>query len=63
MAFDVAYEIDRQPVRELLGQPSRSLWSIRVNASPRHLFFLPATNGPAPALERYWAAGPIRMIE
>src|SRR5436190_11565172 len=38
-AFDVAYEMTRQPVRELLGQPLAQFSVDASKRSPRHLFF------------------------
>src|SRR5438105_9942243 len=38
-AFDVAYEMTRQPVRELLGQPLAKFSVDASKRSPRHLFF------------------------
>ncbi len=38
-AFDVAYEMTRQPVRELLGQPVAQFVVDASKRSPRQLFF------------------------
>ncbi len=38
-AFDVAYEMTRQPVRELLGQPVAQFVVDTGKRNPRHLFF------------------------
>ena len=38
-AFDVAYEMMRQPVRELLGQPVAQFVVDASKRSPRQLFF------------------------
>ncbi|MDD3179925.1 MAG: hypothetical protein PHQ04_06175 [Opitutaceae bacterium] len=38
-AFDVAYEMTRQPIRELLGQPVAQFAIDTSKRSPRQLFF------------------------
>src|SRR5687767_15928684 len=38
-AFDVAYEMTRHPVRELLGQPVAEYVFDASKRNPRHLFF------------------------
>ena len=38
-AFDVAYDMTRQPVRELLGQPVAQFTVDASKRSPRHLIF------------------------
>src|SRR5438445_13685773 len=38
-AFDVAYEMTREPVRELLGHPVAQFSVDASKRSPRHLFF------------------------
>ncbi len=60
-AFDVAYEMTRQPVRELLGQPVAQ-FSIDVSKrSPKHLFFYRPQMVRLPALERIGPHGPVRV--
>src|SRR5712671_3243208 len=60
-AFDVAYEMTRQPVRELLGQPVAQFVVDTSKRSPRHLFFYRPQMVRLPPLERIGANGPIRM--
>src|SRR3984957_17365718 len=60
-AFDVAYEMSRQPVRELLGQ---SVAQFAVDASkrnPRHLFFYKPQMVRLPPLERIGPNGAVRV--
>ena len=51
-AFDVAYEMKREPVRELLGQPVAQFVVDASKRSPRDLFFYRPTMVRLPALER-----------
>src|SRR5882724_7039624 len=60
-AFDVAYEMTRQPVRELLGQPVAQFVVDSSKRSPRHLFFYRPQMVRLPPLERIGPQGPIRM--
>jgi hypothetical protein len=60
-AFDVAYEMVRQPVRELLGQPVAQFVVDASKRSPRHLFFYRPQMVRLPALERLGPAGPLRV--
>src|SRR5436190_19378984 len=60
-AFDVAYEMTRQPVRELLGQPVAQFVVDASKRSPRHLFFYRPQMVRLPPLERIGPLGPIRM--
>src|ERR1044072_7860585 len=60
-AFDVAYEMVRQPVRELLGQPVAQFVVDASKRSPRHLFFYRPQMVRLPPLERLGPHGPIRM--
>src|SRR5579871_921177 len=60
-AFDVAYEMVRQPVRELLGQPVAQFVVDASKRSPRHLFFYRPQMVRLPALERIGPSGPIRV--
>ena len=60
-AFDVAYEMTRQPVRELLGQPVAQFVVDASKRSPRHLFFYRPQMVRLPPLERLGPHGPIRM--
>src|ERR1043166_2831710 len=60
-AFDVAYEMTRQPVRELLGQPVAQFVVDASKRSPRHLFFYRPQMVRLPPLERFGPGGPIRI--
>src|ERR1051326_2830034 len=60
-AFDVAYEMTRQPVRELLGQPVAQFAVDASKRSPRHLFFYRPQMVRLPALERIGPHGPVRV--
>jgi hypothetical protein len=60
-AFDVAYEMKRQPVRELLGQPVAQFVVDASKRSPRHLFFYRPQMVRLPPLERIGPTGPVRM--
>jgi hypothetical protein len=60
-AFDVAYEMARRPVRELLGQPVAQFSVDASKRSPRHLFFYRPQMVRLPALERIGPHGPVRM--
>src|SRR5882762_3046659 len=60
-AFDVAYEMTRQPVRELLGQPVAQFVVDSSKRSPRHLFFYRPQMVRLPPLERIGPHGPVRV--
>src|SRR3954451_10339438 len=60
-AFDVAYEMTRQPVRELLGQPVAQFVVDASKRSPRQLFFYRPQMVRLPPIERFGPAGPIRL--
>src|SRR5215469_17687273 len=60
-AFDVAYEMTRQPVRELLGQPVAQFVVDSSKRSPRHLFFYRPQMVRLPPLERIGPSGPVRV--
>ena len=51
-AFDVAYEMTRQPIRELLGQPVAQFSMDASKRSPRHLFFYRPQMVRLPLMER-----------
>src|SRR4051812_8681916 len=56
-AFDAAYEMTRQPVGELLGQPVAQ-FSVDVSKrSPRHLFFYRPQMVRLPLMERFGPHG------
>src|SRR6266850_8222309 len=60
-AFDVAYEMKRQPIRELLGQPVAQFSMDASKRSPRHLVFYRPQMVRLPPLERIGPHGPIRL--
>src|ERR1051325_5851536 len=60
-AFDVAYEMIRRPVRELLGQPVAQFVVDTSKRSPRHLFFYRPQMVRLLPLERIGPRGPIRV--
>src|ERR1041385_6089115 len=60
-AFDVAYEMTRQPVRELLGQPVAQFVVDASKRSPRHLFFYRPQMVRLPPLERFGPGGALRI--
>jgi hypothetical protein len=60
-AFDAAYEMTRQPVKELLGQPVAQ-FSVDVSKrSPRHLFFYRPQMVRLPPMERFGPHGRVRV--
>jgi hypothetical protein len=60
-AFDLAYEMTRQPVRELLGLPVAQFVVDASKRSPRHLFFYRPQMVRLPPLERIGPQGPVRV--
>lgn len=60
-AFDVAYEMTRQPVSELLGQPVAQFDVGASKRSPKHLFFYRPQMVRLPTLERIGPSGPLRI--
>src|SRR6476660_2810565 len=60
-AFDLAYEMTRQPVRELLGQPVAQFVVDASKRSPKHLFFYRPQMVRLPPLERIGPGGPLRV--
>jgi hypothetical protein len=60
-AFDMAYDMKRQPIRELLGQPVAQFVVDSSKRSPRHLFFYRPQMVRLPPQERIGPHGPIRM--
>jgi len=60
-AYDVAYEMTRQPVRELLGQAVAQFVVDSSKRSPRHLFFYRPQMVRLPPLERIGPNGPVRV--
>ena len=60
-AFDLAYEMTRHPVRELLGQPVAQYVVDSSKRNPRHLFFYRPQMVRLPAQERLGPHGPVRV--
>src|SRR5215207_11242689 len=60
-AFDVAYEMNRFPVKELLGQPVAQFVVDASKRSPRQLFFYRPQMVRLPPLERLGPHGPLRL--
>src|SRR6516162_4611668 len=60
-AYDVAYEMVRQPVRELLGQPVAQFVVDASKRSPKQLFFYRPQMVRLPPLERIGPHGPVRI--
>lgn len=60
-AFDVAYELIRRPVPQLLGQPVAQFVVDASKRSPRQLFFYRPQMVRLPPLERLGPQGPVRL--
>src|SRR6476620_6129520 len=60
-AFDMAYDMTREPVRELLGQPVAQFVVDASKRSPKHLFFYRPQMVRLPPLERIGPHGPVRV--
>src|SRR5438309_1251345 len=60
-AFDVAYEMTRQPVTELLGQQVAQFQVDASKRSPRQLFFYRPQMVRLPPIERFGPMGPVRL--
>src|SRR5436309_10951487 len=60
-AYDVAYEMTREPVRELLGHPVAQFSVDASKRSPRHLFFYRPQMVRLAPLERIGPQGPVRV--
>ncbi len=60
-AFDLAYDMSRKPVRELLGQPVAQFAVDASKRSPRHLFFFKPQMVRLPAWERLGPSGAVRV--
>lgn len=59
--FDVAYEMTRHPVRELLGQPVAQFSMDSSRRSPKQLLFYRPQMVRLPPLERGGPRGPVRV--
>ncbi len=60
-AFDVAYELTRQPIETLLGQPVAQFVVDASKRSPRQLFFYRPQMVRMPPVERFGPHGPVRL--
>jgi hypothetical protein len=60
-AFDVAYEMLRLPVPQLLGQPVAQFSVDASRRNPRHLFFYRPQMVRLPPMERIGPFGPVRI--
>jgi hypothetical protein len=60
-AFDIAYELLREPIRTLLGQPVAQFTVDASKRSPRQVFFHRAQMVRLPPLESLTASGPVRV--
>jgi hypothetical protein len=60
-AFDVAYEMNRLPVRELLGQPVAQFVVDASKRNPRQAMFYRPQMIRLPPLERLTSRGPLRL--
>ena len=60
-AFDVAYELMRKPIPQLLGQPVAQFVVDASKRSPRQLFFYRPQMVRLPPLERLGPQGPVRV--
>ena len=60
-AFDVAYELVRKPIPQLLGQPVAQFVVDSSKRSPRQLFFYRPQMVRLPPLERLGPQGPVRL--
>jgi hypothetical protein len=60
-AFDVAYEMLRMPLPQLLGQPVAQFSVDASRRNPRHLFFYRPQMVRLPPMERIGPNGPVRI--
>jgi hypothetical protein len=60
-AFDVAYDMDRQPINQLLGQPLEQFSMDGNKRSPRQFFFYKPQMVRLSPVERTCAFGPVRV--
>ena len=58
-AFDIAYDFERKPLRELLGQPVAQFSMDSSKRSPKHLFFYRPQMVRLTPLERIGPHGPV----
>ena len=60
-AFDVAYDMDRQPINQLLGQPLEQFSMDGNKRSPRQFFFYKPQMVRLPPVERVCPFGPVKI--
>lgn len=60
-AFDVAYEMTREPVKELLGQPVQAMELDADKRTPRHPFLFKPQMVRLPPIERRGPNGPVKL--
>jgi hypothetical protein len=60
-AYDIAYEMMRLPVSQLLGQPVAQFAVDASKRNPRHLFFYRPQMVRLPPMERIGPQGPVRI--
>jgi hypothetical protein len=60
-AFDIAYDMTRQPVTQLLGQTVAQFSVDASRRNPRHLFFFRPQMVRLPPMERIGPHGPVRI--
>src|SRR6266496_1972591 len=60
-AFDVAYDMSRKPIREILGHPVAQFSVDASKRSPRHLFFYRPQMVRLPGMERFGPHGHVRI--
>jgi hypothetical protein len=60
-AFDVAYELNRMPSGEFMGQALAQFWIDAGKRSPKQLFFYRPRMLRLPAMERLGPRGPVRV--
>jgi hypothetical protein len=60
-AFDVAYDMDRKPISQLLGQPVEQFSVDSSKRSPRQFFFYKPQMVKLPPVERTCPLGPVKV--
>ena len=60
-AFDFAYEMKREPIRELLGHPVAQFSMDASKRNPRHMVFYRPQMVRLPAIERIGPRGPLQI--
>ena len=60
-AFDIAYEMTREPIRSLMGAPVAEFAVDASKRAPRQLFFYRPQIVRLPAVEKFWADGLLRL--